>query len=107
MADTTDPSSTAVVNNERAGRFELHLNGHSAILTYRFSNGSIFFDHTVVPPAIAGRGVATKLTQTALEFARSKHLRVVPICPFVASYIGKHMEYHDLLAPLTLKRLLG
>ena len=107
MADTTDPGSATVVNNERAGRFEMHLDGHSAILAYRVLQGSIFFDHTVVPPAIEGRGVANKLTQTALEFARSKHLRVVPICSFVASYIAKHAEYHDLLAPSILKHLLG
>jgi predicted GNAT family acetyltransferase len=101
MPETTDPGAAPVVHNESAQRFELNLNAHLAVLTYRMSNGTILFDHTEVPPEIEGRGVASKLTQAALEFARSKNLRVVPLCWFVATYIDKHAEHQDLLARST------
>jgi len=104
MADKIDTG--VVAHDEKANRFEMSVAGETALLTYRILNGSIIFDHTEVPPAIEGQGFASKLTEAALEFARSKHLRVVPLCPFVAGYVRKHSEYQDLLAPATLKRLL-
>lgn len=107
MEDTSNIGAAQVVNDEGAGRFELHLDGHSAILTYRVVHGSIVLDHAEVPVAIEGRGVASRLAQAALEFARAKHLRVVPLCPFVSGYLRRHAEYQDLLAPATLKRLLA
>jgi predicted GNAT family acetyltransferase len=36
------------------------------------------------------------LTQHALEHARARGYRVVPSCPFVAAYVQRHPEYHDL-----------
>ena len=53
--------------------------------------------HTEVPEALAGRGVASKLIRGALEMVRAQGLKVVPQCPFVAAYMGKHPEYDDLI----------
>ncbi|MEP7028866.1 MAG: GNAT family N-acetyltransferase, partial [Candidatus Eisenbacteria bacterium] len=50
-----------------------------------------------VPEALAGRGVANALARHALEAARARGLHVVPLCPFVASYIRRHDEYADLI----------
>ena len=106
MADKIDSGAQVVTHDEKANRFKMSVAGETALLTYRILNGSIIFDHTEVPLAIEGQGIATQLTEAALEFARSKGLRVVPLCAFVADYIRKHAGYQDLLAPATLKRLL-
>ena len=37
------------------------------------------------------------LVHTEVDEARSRGLRVVPTCPYVASYIRKHPEYADLV----------
>jgi predicted GNAT family acetyltransferase len=58
--------------------------------------------HTVVPPALEGHGVASKLADAALRDARARHQTVVPRCPFVAAYIERHREYQDLLDPTLL-----
>jgi predicted GNAT family acetyltransferase len=34
----------------------------------------------------------------ALDDIRSRGLKVVPLCPFVAAYIRRHPEYEDLVA---------
>ena len=66
----------------------------------------IIFLHTGVPEALAGHGIANKLASFALEEARSQKLTVVPLCPFVASYIRHHQEYLSLLDPVEQSRLL-
>ena len=57
----------------------------------------IVFTHTLVPASLEGRGIASVLARTALDDARSRHLRVVPLCPFVRDYIERHPEYQELV----------
>ena len=57
----------------------------------------IVFTHTLVPHAIEGKGVGSKLIRAALDSARDQGLKVVPQCPFVAVYIDRHPEYRDLI----------
>jgi uncharacterized protein len=87
-----------VHHNEAAQRFETAVDGYAALLAYHRAPGLISLDHTEVPPPIENQGVAGKLTQAALEFARAQKLRVVPACSYAAAYIRKHPEYQDLLA---------
>jgi predicted GNAT family acetyltransferase len=51
--------------------------------------------------------LAGKLTSFALDYARAKHLRVVPRCPYVSSFIRKHAEYQDLVSAEDLQKLLS
>lgn len=94
----TEDSSFQVANNERAHRFEVEAEEHSAFLSYRHVGNSLALDHTEVPPELEGRGIASKLARTALEYARGQGMQVVPICPYVSKYLKKHSEYLDLLS---------
>ncbi len=96
-----------VTNSEEAQCFETSVDGLRAFITYRRFPGRIVFAHTEVPPPLEGKGLASKLTHTALDFARVNHLRVVPLCPYVSSFIGKHSEYRDLVSPGDLQRVLS
>ena len=69
-----------------------------AVASYSMAGTKITFEHTRVPDAMAGRHVGTRLVKFALDNVRSRGLRVVPRCPFVAAYIKRHKEYQDLLA---------
>ena len=95
----------AVTNNEDAGQFEANVDGKTALLAYKRMGNSMVLNHVEVPTELEGRGIASKLSLTALEFARMEHLEVVPVCPYVAGYLRKHPEYHDLLSEKNLKRL--
>lgn len=66
---------------------------------YRRGPRRITFTHTVVEPRFEGRGVASRLIRHALDDSRRRGLAVTAICPFVRSYIERHEEYQDLLAP--------
>lgn len=96
-----------VINNEEAQRFEATVGGLRAMITYRRFPDRIVFNHTEVPPPLEGQGLAAKLTRAALDFARTNHLPVIPLCPYVSSFIGKHREYQDLISADDLKKLLS
>ena len=86
-----------VRDNEQRHRFEIELGGSVAIADYTLMTGKIMFTHTEVPPAHEGKGVGTALIDAALASARSRGLKVIPTCPFFASYMKRHAETHDLL----------
>jgi predicted GNAT family acetyltransferase len=89
--------SEGIRNNTALDRFELEVDGQLAVAYYRMTPGVITFVHTEVPQALSGRGIATKLIRGALEMVRAQGLEVVPQCPFVSAFMGKHPEYNDLL----------
>lgn len=95
----TELSDIKVDHNAAAQQYEARIDRHLAVAEYSMSGNTITFTHTFVPPVLRGRGVASKLIQTALEEARSEELMVVPLCSFVASYIRRHPEYAPLLSP--------
>ena len=79
-------------------RFETTVDGVHAELDYEQRGDVLCLTHTGVPAAIGGKGVAGALVRSALEYARSKGLKVVPSCAYAASYIERHPQYQDLLA---------
>jgi len=96
-----------VTHNEEAQRFELLVDGHRALTTYRLFPGRIVLVHTEVPPPLEGHGLAAKLARFALDFARVNHLRVVSLCPYVSNFIHKHPEYQDLVSSEDLEKLMS
>lgn len=80
-----------------SGRFELERDGQIAYLNYTLSGNVLALMHTEVPPVLRGKGLASELAHTALEWARENHKKVDVICPSVAEYLEKHPEYADLL----------
>lgn len=79
------------------GRFEIEQDGHTAYLEYNLAGKVLQLIHSEVPEALRGRGLATELARSALEWAREHGVKVDVICPSVAAYIQKHPEYSDLL----------
>ena len=52
---------------------------------------------TLVPEQYEGKGIAGALAKFALEYARSKNLKLIVYCPYVKMYMKRHPEYNDLL----------
>ncbi len=86
-----------VRDNRAEQEFTLEVDGERAVAAYQLYGDEIVFTHTVVPPAIEGRGVGSRLIRVALDSARDRGLKVVPQCPFVADFIRKHPGYRDLV----------
>ncbi len=92
--NVTEPDN--VRDNAERRRFELDLDGHTAFSEYRRAGGVLTVMHTEVPKELNGRGIGSRLVRGLLDIARSQGLKVLPLCPFVASYMDKHAEYADL-----------
>jgi len=87
-----------VRNNTALSRFELDVDGATAVVSYRLEDGVMTFFHTETPAHLQGRGIGSEVVKGALDAARSQGLKVKPRCSFVGSYIARHPETRDLLA---------
>lgn len=100
-----DFDQLTVRDNPERHRFEINLgDGSFAIAEYTLPEGKIMFTHTEVPEAHEGQGLGTKLIRFALDAARERGLKVIPICPFFAAYMQEHAEVQDLLDTAWRKR---
>ena len=92
-------NSARVEHEPGRRRFTMRFDEGTAVLDYRaIDAGTLDYHHTFVPPALRGRGLASELTSQALRYARDARLKVVPTCPFVATFIARHPEYSSLVA---------
>lgn len=81
-----------------ARRFETVVDGQHCELDYRLGDQVMTITHTGVPVPVEGRGIASALTQAAMEVARSQGWRVVPACAYAAAWLRRHPEFADLRA---------
>jgi len=79
------------------GRFELERDGQVASLEYTVAGHVLALLHSEIPEALRGRGIASTLAKTALDWARENRMKVDVVCPFVAAYLETHPEYLDLV----------
>ena len=86
-----------ITNNEDVNRLEVSVEGGIGFLRYQIARDTMWLLHVRVPQEAQGHGVASELTRTALELAKERSLKVVPVCSFVATYIRRHPEYLAIL----------
>ncbi|HUH96374.1 MAG TPA: GNAT family N-acetyltransferase [Anaerolineales bacterium] len=86
-----------VLHNRAERRFEIWLDGTLCELDYHLQANTMIIHHTGVPAPLEGRGIAGRLTRTALEYAAENALRVIPLCSYVAVYIRRHPQYKRLV----------
>lgn len=92
--------TTHVLDNAAERRFEILEGDHLVGFTeYHRDRDRMHFPHTEVFDGYEGRGLASTLIRDALDRCRAAGLSVVPECSFVRSFIERHPEYQDLVAP--------
>ncbi len=89
-----DPNHLEVIHNPDQNRFEITINGQTALAEYNIAGKNMIFTHTEVPPAFEGQGVGSRLAAFALDYAKDNGYKIQPLCPFITSYVRRHPEYH-------------
>ncbi len=89
--------AAVVTHNREAQRFEAAFPEGLAVCNYRRSGSLLVLNHTEVPPALEGRGLAAELVGAVLAWAREQGLKVRPSCSYVAAYMRRHPQTQDLL----------
>lgn len=86
-------------NDEKRGFFKAVEDGREAgLMTYTWAGSTKFIiDHTEVNPDFKGKGIGLQLLMKAVAYAREKHLKIMPLCPFAKSVFDKNADLGDLL----------
>jgi len=57
----------------------------------------IIIEHTEIDQSVRGKSIGTQLVHRAVVFAREKHMKILPLCPFAKAVFEKTTEYEDVL----------
>ena len=86
------------LNEKNHGNFSLVAEGEEAGEMAVSVNGDhMTVYHTEVKPEFEGKGYAKKLLGAMVDYARTHHLKVTPLCPYVHAQFKRHpADYADL-----------
>lgn len=81
------------------GMFFVENEGHLlAEMVYSMPTADkMIIEHTEVSDELKGQSVGYQLVHTAVEYARTHNIKIVPLCPFANSVFKKKPEYADVL----------
>lgn len=81
------------------GRYFVATAHGEAELAYSLAGKErMIIDRTFVPPEARGGPVAQRLVARAVDDARARGLKIVPLCSYVASQFRRRKDWADLLA---------
>lgn len=85
--------------NGSKGYFYVSVDGkQEGKMTFVFAgNDKIIIDHTEVNPGNNGKGYGKKMVAKAVEYAREKNIKIIPLCPFAKKVFDKTPEFRDVL----------
>lgn len=85
--------------NGQKGYFYVSVDGkQEGKMTFVFAGSDkIIIDHTEVSPGNNGKGFGKKMVAKAVEFARERNIKIIPLCPFAKKVFDKTPEFSDVI----------
>lgn len=70
-----------------------------AEITFRLvgNDNILVIDHTYVAEELRGEGIARKLIDKVVEYARAENKKIVPLCPYAKKLMIGNPEFDDIL----------
>ena len=83
-----------------SGEYHAEVEGseHIGRLTWTERDGARAAEHTHVPDAIGGRGIAAQLVDAMVADAREQGFKIRPVCSYVVARFKRHPEWADVRA---------
>ena len=91
-----DLKKVEVTHNPANRTFEVWIDGHLSKLDYIQDAKNFVITHVGVYPEFRGQGVAAKIVEAGLQYAKQNSLRVIPMCSYAAAYIRRNPRYMEL-----------
>jgi predicted GNAT family acetyltransferase len=91
-----DLEKLEITHNLANHTFEVWIEGQLSKLDYLRDAKNFVITHVGVYPEHRGQGVAAKIVDAALAYAKENSLRVVPMCSYAAAYIRRNPKYMEL-----------
>jgi uncharacterized protein len=86
-----------ILHDKEKQKFYAITNGEESYLRYRMvDDRRIHFLTTFVPPSLRGKGIAQKVVEAGLNFARENHYVVSTSCWYVENFLERSDKYKDL-----------
>lgn len=97
---TPDDLAISLEETPRGGRWVARTAaGPESEMTFHMRpDGALVIDHTGVPPALEGQGIAGALLAHAIAYVREQGLKIEPRCSYVVAAFRRHPEWGDVLA---------
>ena len=86
------------LNDQRQGAFVI-TDGDSQLaeMALAIIDQNVVVYHTEVSPEAEGQGLAKKLLDTMVAYARANQLKVIPLCPYVHAQFKRHpQDFEDI-----------
>ena len=91
-----DLNKLEVVHNPSENRFETWVEGYLSKLDYIQDGKNFVITHVGVHPELRGQGLAGRIVEAGLDYARQNGLRVIPMCSYAAAYIRRNPRHAEL-----------
>lgn len=91
---------TKIIQEENTpkGRFIIHENEEfGGEMTYSWAGNQFFIiDHTLVEEKFGGKGFGKMLVMSAVDFAREKGAKILPLCPYAKHVFDRDNSLNDV-----------
>ena len=86
-------------NTNQDGMFFIEQDGVivAKMIYYWLDEHKISINHTEVSEVLKGTGAGKKMLNKAVDFAREKGLKIIPLCSFAKGVFDKVDEFKDVL----------
>lgn len=84
------------INNDKSRAEAIEDDKIIGLCEYKIKDGIIDIYHTEVDKAYGGKGLAGKLMDEVVGFARSEKKKIYPTCSYVAKNFDEDSQYKDV-----------
>ena len=88
-----------IEDDAKHGKFFIEKDGKKlAQMTFTWAGPDKFIiNHTEVDDSLRGEGAGKEMVLRAVEYARTHHKKILPLCPFAKSVFDKNQYLRDVL----------
>lgn len=87
-------------------RFEAQVDGLPCLVDYELEPGRLIITHTIVDPALRGRGLAGHMVEHVLAWLAPQDLQLVAACSYAAQYLQRHPRWLRLCERVEVRQVL-
>ena len=78
-------------------RYEMDEQGLTSYADYRKTGERLYIDYVFSPGPLRGTGASGRLMAALAADARSKDLKITPICGYAGAWLRRSAEFRDLV----------
>lgn len=84
--------------DDKKARFYIEDNGERiAVMEYVYAGADKFIiEHTEVSEKYEGEGLGKLLVEAAVQYARQRQMKIIPLCPYAHAVFKRKPEYGDV-----------